>query len=444
MSGPPQETLAPDPSSPDPTAPDPTASATATGSSQPVVRAAMRQRKANKRRHQATVMQGVLTFLFVVALIGLGFVGWKSALKITGGRVSEVTDPAAPNFIAKVEPTNVDLVAVTAADGSLLTALFLLSDPAGKQKSADAAANTVVAVSSGLILWEFEDAPPDSAANIYASGGIDALSLRLGADLSFGTTSSSEVPSTVIDELALAAGPLSLDLPDNVLGPDESGAIVVKYPAGALVLPPEQVTEFLGFRGTEEQELSRSLRLQMVWAKLLEAVGASESSTKGSLSLPSSASEELTSFADLFSQMSSAQISLTTLPTTEVVLNMSPPVKLNQIDELAIPGWVGEFVPFPVSAYPGQRATVSMLNGTTDKRLLNLSAPKVVAGGGQISLAGNAASFDLATSTVEYTESGSKAAAEAIAQQLGLPATLITDQNSNVDVTVTMGQDLLP
>ena len=220
MSGPPQETLASDPTAADPSAADPTASTTTTGSSQPVVRAAMRQRKADKRRHQATVMQGVLTFLFVVALIGLGFVGWKSALKITGGRVSEVTDPAAPNIIAKVEPTNVDLVAVTAADGSLLTALFLLSDPAGKQKSADAAANTVVAVSSGLILWEFEDAPPDSAANIYASGGIDALSLRLGADLSFGTTGSSEVPSTVIDELALAAGPLEIDLPDNVLGPD--------------------------------------------------------------------------------------------------------------------------------------------------------------------------------------------------------------------------------
>ncbi len=444
MSGPPQETLASDPTAADPSAADPTASTTTTGSSQPVVRAAMRQRKADKRRHQATVMQGVLTFLFVVALIGLGFVGWKSALKITGGRVSEVTDPAAPNFIAKVEPTNVDLVAVTAADGSLVTALLLLSDPAGKQKGADAAANTVVVVSGGLILWEFEGAPPFSAANIYASGGIDALSLRLGADLTFGTTSSSEVPSTVIDELAAAAGPLEINLPDNVLGPDESGALVVKYPAGALVLPPEQVTEFLGFLGAEEQELSRSLRLQMVWVKLLEAVGASESSTKSSLSLPSSASQGLKSFAELFSQMSNAQISLTTLPTTEIVLYVSPPVRVNQIDELAIAGWVGEFVPFPVSAYPGQRATVSMLNGTTDKRLLNLSAPKVVAGGGQISLAGNAASFDLATSTVEYTESGSKAAAEAIAQQLGLPATLITDQNSNVDVTVTMGQDLLP
>ncbi|MSX76122.1 MAG: hypothetical protein F2744_10695, partial [Actinobacteria bacterium] len=106
MTGPPQGTLASDPTAPDPTAAGPTASATATGSSQPVVRAAMRQRKANRRRHQATVTQGVLTFLFVLALIGLGFVGWKSALKITGGRVSEVTDPAAPNFIAKVEPTN--------------------------------------------------------------------------------------------------------------------------------------------------------------------------------------------------------------------------------------------------------------------------------------------------------------------------------------------------
>jgi hypothetical protein len=44
----------------------------------------MRQRKADKRRHLATVLQGVLTILFVVALIGLGIVGWKSALKITG------------------------------------------------------------------------------------------------------------------------------------------------------------------------------------------------------------------------------------------------------------------------------------------------------------------------------------------------------------------------
>jgi hypothetical protein len=142
--------------------------------------------------------------------------------------------------------------------------------------------------------------------------------------------------------------------------------------------------------------------------------------------------------------MSSAQISFTTLPTKEVVLYTTPPVMLNQIDDLALPSWVGEFVPFPVSAYPGQRATVSMLNGTTDKRLSNLVAPKVVAGGGQIALAGNAASFDMTTSTVEYTETGSKAAAEAIAQQLGLPATLGADPNSNVDVTVTMGQDLLP
>ncbi|CAB4539526.1 unannotated protein [freshwater metagenome] len=425
-------------------APEQPPSEPAASNSQPVVRSAMRQRKAQKRRKRATVIQGVLSAVFVLALILLGFIGWNSALKITGGRVSEVTDPAAPNFIAKVEPTNVELVAVTAPDGSLVTMFFLLSDPAGKSKGPEAASNTVVAMSSGLILWEFEDAPPDSAGNIYASGGIDALSLRLGADSSFGSTSTSEVPSTVIDELAAAAGPITLELPDNVLGPDETGATVVKYPAGALVLQPDQVTEFLGFRGTDEQELTRSLRLEQLWTKLFAVLGATESPTKSSIVLPASASTGLKSFGDLLGQMSSAQISFTNLPTKEVVLNTSPPVMLNQIDELAIPGWVGEFVPFPVSAYPGQRATVSMLNGTTDKRLSNLVAPKVVAGGGQISLAGNAGSFDMTTSKVEYTEIGSKSAAEAIAQQLGLPATLGADPNSNVDVTVTMGQDLLP
>ena len=95
----------------------------------------MRQRKADKRRHQATVMQGVLTFLFVVALIGLGFVGWKSALKITGGRVSEVTDPAAPNFIAKVEPTDtVSLAFLT--DGKV--------EPVGKSGSNRLSGNTLI------------------------------------------------------------------------------------------------------------------------------------------------------------------------------------------------------------------------------------------------------------------------------------------------------------
>lgn len=412
--------------------------------SPPVVRSAMRQRKAQKRRKRATVVQGLLSGIFVLALILLGFLGWNSALKITGGRVSEVTDPAAANFIAKVEPTNVELVAITAPDGSLVNMLLLLSDPAGKSKGPEAASNTVVAVSSGLILWEFEDAPPDSAANIFASGGIDALSLRLGADLSFGSTGTSEVPSSAIDELAATAGPVTLNLADNVLGPDETGSIVVKYPAGTLVLQPEQVTEFLGFRGTDEQEFTRSLRLEQLWTKLFAVLGATESATESSVLLPASASPGLQAFGDLLGQMSSAQISFTTLPTKEVVLYTTPPVMLNQIDDLALPSWVGEFVPFPVSAYPGQRATVSMLNGTTDKRLSNLVAPKVVAGGGQISLAGNAASFDMTTSKVEYTETGSKAAAEAIAQQLGLPATLGADPNSNVDVTVTMGQDLLP
>ncbi|MEI7886834.1 MAG: LytR C-terminal domain-containing protein [Actinomycetes bacterium] len=424
-------------------APEQPANGQSSTGSQPVVRAAMRQRKAQKRRKRATVVQGAFTTLFVVALIGLGFVGWKSALKITGGRVAEVTNPADPDFIAKVEPTNVDLVAITATDGSLLTMLFLLSDPEANKKGPEAAAHTVVPMSSGLILWEFEDAPPDSAANIFASGGIDALSLRLGADLSFGSTSTTEVSSTVIDELAALAGPLSVELPDNVLGPDAAGGTVVKYPAGPLVLQSEQVTEFLGFRGIDEEELTRSLRLKLVWTQLLGAIGASESSKNGTISLPSSASKGLKSFGDLLDRMPNVQVSLATLPTKEVVLNMSPPVKLNQVDGLALPSWVGQFVPFPTSAYPGQRATVSMLNGTTDRRLPNSVAPKVVAGGGQISLAGNAASFEVETSTVNYTESGSKQAAEAIAQQLGLAASLDPNQNSNVDVTVTMGQDLL-
>jgi hypothetical protein len=112
------------------------------------------------------------------------------------------------------------------------------------------------------------------------------------------------------------------------------------------------------------------------------------------------------------------------------------------VDEAAMKSWVPSYVPYPTSAFPGQRASVNVLNGTTNPDAIRAVAPKVVAAGGEISLTGNADSFDIATSTVQYSTPEAKAAAEAIAAELGLTATASTDATESVDVTVVVGKDL--
>lgn len=419
----------PDPSGPDSNGPD---SNGPDKVPQPVVRSALRLRKARQRRRRATVVQTVLTVLFVVALLALGFVGWRSSLKLTGGRDLEVTDPAAAGYVAEVKPTSADLLAVTDADGGLATMLLVLGGP-------DSAA-TVVPISAWLTLWDFEDAGPGSARNLFAAGGIDTLRLRLGVDLTFGATDAVTVPGTVIEQLATKVGPVTVNLPDNVVVDDGAGGSVVKYPAGSLTLQPTEVMEFLSVQGIGEAELNRSLRLSLVWTALFDGLAAKG----GSLDLPANSSEDLSLFGDVIDGLDESGVSMQLLPTNEIPLNLTPPKSIDQIDAQAMTSWVPKYVPFPTSAYPGQRATVNLLNGTPNKDATKTIAPKIVAGGGEISLTGNAESFDIVTSRVEYGTVDSKAAADAIAAQLGLTATEASTPSESVDVTVVVGKDLVP
>ena len=85
------------------------------GADEPVIRPVVRQRAAQKRRHRRKLVgvQGALTALFVVALLGLAYAGWNSALRITGGERNEVSDPDAPGYVAAAKPTGVTLIAFT-------------------------------------------------------------------------------------------------------------------------------------------------------------------------------------------------------------------------------------------------------------------------------------------------------------------------------------------
>ena len=414
------------------------------------------------------MVQGAATVVFLVALVALAVVGWNTALRITGGDANEITDPDAPGYVAAARPTTVELIAFT---GDLVpppTTTTVVDpaaplEPAGVQGDAvvdgEAAAEgealvpslatmllviersgdlgrTVVPIPALTTLWSFEDSVPASAEDVFAGGGIDVLRLRLGAELTFGATSAFTAPVSMIDDLAGAVGPVTVSLPDDVLESGEGDDASVRYPAGQLTLEPGEVAEFMSFSGLAESEANRALRQQLVW----EALFAAAPETPGDLTLTADG-EDQERAAEVLAAAATPATGFDLVPMVGIPLFVSPPKTIYRIDQAAMPTWVAAEVPFPISAFPGQRARVELLNGTRDEAALRLVAQQVVGANGEISFTGNAESFDVATSRVEYSTDEARDAADAIAAALGLVATRSPDAAANVDVVVVVGAD---
>ncbi len=419
------------------------------------------------------MLQGAVTAAFVLALIALAVVGWNTALRITGGDANEVTDPDAPGYVAAAKPTSVSLIAFTGdpvpppTTTTVVDPAAPLEPPAGEEPATDAdpaagadptatgeatvpslatmllviersgdLGRTVVPIPALTTLWSFEDSVPASAEDVFAGGGIDVLRLRLGAELTFGATSAFTAPVSMIDELAGAVGPVTVSLPDDVLQPGEGEDPTVKYSAGQLTLEPGEVAEFMSFGGLAESEANRALRQQLVW----EALFAAAPESPGDLALTADGEDQELA-AELLAAAATPATRFDLVPMVGIPLFVSPPKTIYRIDQEAMPTWVAAEVPFPIAAFPGQRARVELLNGTRDDAALRQVAPRVVGANGEISFTGNAESFDVAISRVEYATDEARAAADEIAAALGLVATRAPDGATNVDVVVVVGAD---
>src|SRR5690606_24607387 len=94
----------------------------------------------------------------------------------------------------------------------------------------------IVPVSPLMMLDQFEDAPPATVETVFAEGGIDVLRVRLGADMSFGPTSTLSVDASAIEALAAQVGPVTFQNADTVTLATFASEIIVVHPAGELTL----------------------------------------------------------------------------------------------------------------------------------------------------------------------------------------------------------------
>ena len=418
-----------------------------------VVRRTVRERTAvrRRRRRRIVIAQAGVTALFAVLLVGLLLVGWSSALRITGGSDDAVTDPAAPGYVASVRPTPVTLIAFTADDVPTgepeARARFEALDTGEAELASmalvvDGPVDTeVVPLSADTLLWEFEDAGAALAYEVFLTGGIDVLRLRLGSDLTFGATSAVELPVSAVEDIARQVGPVTLDLPDPVIAISPDGEEFVRYAAGPLTLQPEDVAEFLGFVGLREPGPNQALRSALLWSALIDAAAAAPGSIDPAAVGGALADDETAEGREALAAMFDGDVRVDPLPLEEVGLITVPPTSVYRIETASMSTWVSTHVPFPISAFPGQRARVAVLNGTTDEEVVAEISPSIVGAGGAITLTGNAESFAVTESRVNYARPDAVAAAESIAAALGLVATLDADLESDADVVVVVGAD---
>jgi hypothetical protein len=405
----------------------------------PVVRRRTQERQlkeTQRRRHRTTGWLLATTVVFLGLLAGLAFVGYRASLKITGG-TSSVTDPAAPGYVAEVQPTPVDLVAITDDEGGLAGAVIVTAGAGGK-------GGTVIPVPAELVLPSFQGSTDDSLSVAYGTGGIDGLRQRLGAALGFGFTSASEVPAATVDSLAALVGPITIENVDN-LSPAKNrlqegfqdteaadGTNEVRYPAGQLTLQPDEVVDFLAFEGEGEPVSNQALRHQAVWTALLAGLDGKDVTEAGG-----AGSSEL---VELLPDLLAGDVTHDQLPIAEQAVPGTL-FRVSVPDQAQLPAFTARTIPAPMAAYPGQRARVRILNGSTAPNATALVAPKVVAAGGMITAVGNADSFEEPTSRVEYLAAEARPAAEAVATALGLTAVESDSVEGGVDVSVVVGRD---
>ena len=396
---------------------------------------------------RGVIAYGIATLVFVAGLVSLVWKGYDTSLDIKGGSSFETeTDPAKPGYEAQVATVPNHLAVHVDASGRMTEAQLYVELPSAgardcAQDSACPAGAGVVMVIPGVTLVE-TDAGRFELAQFIADNGVEAGVAEIEAILGFDVTDTVTLSPESIVELFEPAGPITIQNPDALIASDAEGDKEIRYGAGPLTLQPSQIPEYLAFHSDGEAAINRSDRLELVWKAWTAAIAADPSKAPRSAPFtPVVGDADAVDLAGMIGRLASATVSYTALPVETIPIPGAAGAAVYRPDPAAMAELVPSVVPYPTSAFPGQRARTRVLNGTTDHGAATRAAAPVVAAGAEITIFGNARTQDLATTTVEYHGDGSAGAAEQIAAALGVTATRSTVPTEAYDVPVTLGAD---
>ena len=374
-----------------------------------------RRATRNVRRRRALLLAGIGAL--TVAGTGLAVVGLSEVRTSTAGRYEETLGPTDPGYQAYVVPTPTMGVLHQAADGGLAGAALLALE------SGDEGGSVIVVPPATM-------SGPDSTttvADVFRDEGAEAAAEALGLAVTVGVADHVLVDDAQWAQLVGPVGGVEVTL-DTPVG---------DWPAGPVTLDPAEVGPFLAARDEGETDLDRVARQELFWNAWLASVGE-----EGESALPGEVGSGLGRFVLGVARGGSAA----ELPVRR---DESGDAVLFRTDV----GRVGEFVsltvPYPLAATPGGRVRVRLLNGTGDPGVSVAAARALVGSGAQISIVGNATSFDVAETSLVYFGEDRETLADWLRVNLGggrveeVPNGQDGQVSSDdeIDVTVILGQD---
>jgi hypothetical protein len=396
----------------------------------PAAEAVVRRRRVQTRQRRLTTWGAVATVVSLILLGGLAFVGYQASLRMGGGTESKVSDPAAPGYVAEPRSTPTDLYVFTDDAGDFSSALIVVPDASGQ-------GGKVVPLPPSFVVPEYEGSPPLFLGDLYAEGGIDGFRDRVGIALRFGIDSVETVPAAALAQLADGAA-VEIENVDSLVARAEDGSEEVLYPAGPLTIEPADLAAFLSFEGADDPAPNQALRIQTIWEELLARAGTApvDDLPEGDRAEGS----EGPTFAETLRGLVAGEVTLDLVPMQRVPVPDSYLVAWMP-DEANLDAFVARAVPLPRTPAPGVRTAVSILNGTKSPDVITAMVPVVVTAGGEVALVGNAASFDVVATTVEFSGEGATDTANEIATALGITATAVEGTIEGASVRVILGSD---
>jgi LytR cell envelope-related transcriptional attenuator len=216
---------------------------------------------------------------------------------------------------------------------------------------------------------------------------------------------------------------------------------VGEWAAGPVSIPAADVGRFLAAKGANETDIDRLDRQQQFWGAWLDRIGEG-----GDDAVPGEVDTGLGRFVRGIAR---GPTTAAALPVVQDDTGGGGAARLvpesPQLESL-----VTKAVPFPVAPEPGRRIRVRLLNGTSDPSLTTAAAPALVEAGAEITIVGNAPSFDVARTTVAYVGRERVGAAGWLAAKAGIGRiedvsvggeAPLPSPDDEIDVTVILGQD---
>jgi hypothetical protein len=383
------------------------------------------------RRRRRLVLAGI------AALVGCGAaltaLGVNLVRNSTAGRYVEPTaSPDDPGYQAYVVPTPTMAVVQRSGEGELVGVAVLALEsnedggavilvPATTRTRAGAPVGAPTATSRGA-------SEPPTMAEVYRTGGANGVVAAVADLLAVAIPDHLEVDDARWASLVAPVAPIGLQL----TGP------VGKWKAGEVSLPAEDVGPFLAARAANESEAERLDRQAEFWAAWLPLVRDG-----GDDAMPGEIDVGIGRF---FRALAGGSPSVVPLPG-EATGGENGVADAFTTHDARMADLVARAIPYPVSPSPGRRVRVRLLNGTTDPGLTRAAAGRLVRGGAEITIAGNAPAFDETETLMLYERSDQRDQAVWLAAGLGGarvegdPAASGAATDDEIDVTVILGAD---